>query len=137
MLLLADTNTIVSGLIWQGPPREIVRLACDGGIQLLTSEPLLAELADVLLRDKFAGVMRQAGLAGSQLVEDIVRIAYIVEPASLPRPVCRDPEDDVVLATALAGRADIIVSGDKDLLVLGSFQGIPISDARSALARIG
>ena len=50
----------------------------------------------------------------------------VVEPASLDQPVCRDPDDDVVLATALGGECDCIVTGDKDLLVLERFRQIPI-----------
>ncbi|WP_395643608.1 putative toxin-antitoxin system toxin component, PIN family [Rudaea sp.] len=55
----------------------------------------------------------------------------------MPQPVCRDPKDDVVLATALAGKVDAIVSGDKDLLVLEHFQTIPILTVRNALAKLG
>lgn len=51
---------------------------------------------------------------------------HIVEPLPLPVPVCRDPDDDLVLGTALAGRCDVIVTGDRDLLVLESYGGIDI-----------
>lgn len=56
----------------------------------------------------------------------------MIGPVSLPKPVCRDPDDDHVLACALATPADAIVSGDKDLTDLGSYQGIPILGAREA-----
>ena len=54
----------------------------------------------------------------------------IVEPEALPKSICRDKDDDRVLATALTGRAAIIVSGDKDLLVLKRFRGIKIFSPR-------
>jgi len=54
----------------------------------------------------------------------------------LPQPICRDPDDDAVLACALAARADLIVSGDEDLRVLAIFKNIPIVAAAEALARL-
>jgi putative PIN family toxin of toxin-antitoxin system len=63
------------------------------------------------------------------------RLAERVEPAELPTPVCRHPDDDRVLATALAGRADAIVTGDDDLLVLGAYEGIAILSPRRFLER--
>jgi predicted nucleic acid-binding protein len=58
-------------------------------------------------------------------------------PASLAEPVCRDPDDDLVLATALGANASLIVSGDGDLLVLRTFRDIRILNATAALAAIG
>jgi predicted nucleic acid-binding protein len=57
----------------------------------------------------------------------------MVKPEPLPKRVCRDPDDDVVLATAVAGRADFIVTGDDDLLVLKRFRGIRILSPRQVL----
>jgi uncharacterized protein len=62
-------------------------------------------------------------------------VELVIAPP-LPNPVCRDPDDDDVLACALAAQVDVIVSGDKDLLVLGSFEGIPIVTAEQALAQL-
>lgn len=88
---------------------------------------LLAELAEVIARPKFAQRIQTAGLSAAALVQDYTRFAEMVEPAPLPQPVSRDPDDDVVLATALAARATLIVSGDQDLLVLGFFADIASS----------
>ena len=60
----------------------------------------------------------------------------IVEPEPLLAPICRDPDDDHVLACAMAADADIIVSRDKDLLDLHEYQGIPILASPDALQRI-
>jgi predicted nucleic acid-binding protein len=65
-----------------------------------------------------------------------LKLAEVIEPPPLPQPVCRDPDDDEVLALALAARADVIVSGDADLLVLQQFEGIPILDPAQALQRM-
>lgn len=136
MRIVADTNMAVSGLLWQGAPRRLVELGRSQQITLMTSPALLAELADVIGRDKFTARIHKAGLSAKSLVEDYSGIAQRVETAPLTQPVCRDPDDDEVLACALAAQADFIVSGDNDLLTLGSYQGIAILTTAQALDRI-
>ena len=97
---------------------------------------LVAELAEVIARRKFLGRIRNAGLTAKQLVQNYAGLAEIVEPAALLAPASRDPDDDHVLACALAAEANFIVSGDGDLLSLGDFRGIRILTAREALAVI-
>jgi len=130
---VADTNAVASGLIWQGPPRQIINAARAGRITLHTSITLLAELAEIIGRGKFIRPILRAGLSAAALVEDYQRLAVLVEPAVLTAPVSRDPDDDHVLAAALGAEAQLIVSGDKDLLVLGTFNSIPILPAAQAL----
>lgn len=61
----------------------------------------------------------------------------MVSPADTPRVVPTDPDDDHVIAAAITGRADLVASGDRrDLLPMGSFQGIPITTAREAVERL-
>jgi putative PIN family toxin of toxin-antitoxin system len=136
MRIVADTNTVLSGLLWQGPPRRLLDLARRRAFTLCTSPTLLAELAEVIARDKFAQRVLAAGLSATALVQDYERLADILEPQPLSPPVCRDPDDDHVLACALAARAILIVSGDKDLLDLPPYQGIPILPAAVALQRL-
>lgn len=69
------------------------------------------------------------------MLPDYIAAIELVEPTELPR-IVRDPDDDHVLACALAAQADLIVSGDKDLLVLGAYQNIPIVSAAEAMRRI-
>jgi uncharacterized protein len=135
--IVADTNTVLSGLLWQGPPRQLIDFARERVITLCTSTALLAELAEVIGRGKFAARVHGAGVAATELVEDYARLAEIVVPAALSGPVSRDPDDDLVLATALAAEASLIVTGDRDLLTLGTFRDIRILDAADALAAIG
>jgi putative PIN family toxin of toxin-antitoxin system len=136
MRIVADTNTVLSGLLWQGPPRRLMDLARQRVFTPCTSSTLLAELAEVIARDKFAQRVLAAGLSAAELVQDYTRLAQIVEPQPLPAPASRDPDDDHVLACALAAKAEIIVSGDKDLLDLREYQGIPILTAADALQHI-
>ena len=90
----------------------------------------------MLHRAKFATPLHRAQLSADALVTDIARIAVLVTPVDLPAPICRDPDDDDVLAAALGGNADAIVSGDRDLLVLEQFGEIPIIDAVRGVALV-
>jgi len=132
-----DTNLLVSAVIAAGLPRQLVDAAKAGDFELCTSETLLAELLDVLSRKKFAARLAQAELTPAGIVDDLRRLAVVVSPTSVPRVVPTDPDDDHVLAAALAGSADLIASGDKrDLLPLGSYHGITIVTAREAVSRL-
>ena len=126
MKLVLDTNVLVAALVADGLCRDLVRRRVRDQ-ELCTSEPLLEELA-VTLRRKF-------GVRGADipLLEEYRRRALLVEPAALPATVSRDPDDDMVLATAIAAKADVIVSGDDDLLCLKSHQGIRILSPRQFL----
>ena len=137
MRFVLDTNLLVSGVIAAGLPRRLLDGAKAGEFQLCTSEVLLAELLDVLSRTKFAQRLAQARLTPQGVVDDLRRIAVVVSPTDTPRVVPTDPDDDHVIAAAATGQADLIASGDKrDLLPMGSFQGIPIVTAREAVERL-
>lgn len=138
MRFVLDTNLLVSGVIAAGGlPRRLIDGAKAGEFELCTSEALLAELLEVLSRGKFAARLSQAGLTPQGIVEDLRRIAVVVSPADTPRVVPTDPDDDHVIAAAVTGQADLIASGDKrDLLPMGSYQGIPIITAREAIERL-
>ena len=136
MRIVADTNTVLSGLLWQGPPRRLIDLARQRVLTPCISSALLAELAEVIARDKFTQRILAAGLSAAELVQDYIRLAQIVEAQPLPAKVSRDLDDDHVLACALAAQASLIVSGDRDLLDLQEYQGIPILTTTDALQRL-
>ncbi len=100
---------------------------------MLSSPILFAELADVLVRPKFEVRLSHIQWTREMLLSDVQRLVEVINPPPLPQPVCRDPDDDHLLALALAARADLIISGDDDLLSLQSFSGIPIVGAAEAV----
>ena len=96
-----------------------------------------AELLGVLERPKLADRLLRAHVNPRHLVENLRGLSVVVVPAKVPRVVPTDPDDDHVVAAAVAGAVDLIVSGDRrDLLPLGSHAGIPIVDAREAVERL-
>ena len=134
MRVVADTNTVVSAFLWGGPPAAVLVAARAGRITLFTSPVLLAELEDVLSREKFAERIVRVGSSVAQMLAGYRALATIVRPASI-EPAVRDPDDDHVLACAKAAQAQLIVSRDKDRLDLREHQGIPILASADALQR--
>lgn len=127
MRLVLDTNVVVSGLLWGGAPAQLLDAAQVGEIELFTSRPLLAELANILIRSKFAKAIAATGLPSDELVLGYAELTTVVEPTQIALTIVEDPSDDQVLACAIAAHADLIVSGDKHLHSLGGqFKGITI-----------
>jgi putative PIN family toxin of toxin-antitoxin system len=116
---VVDTNLIVSGLLTtRGSPYQLVRACRDGAVDLLVSEPLFAEYKRVLTRPTFS---TKYGLTQDQIAAFLgfVRMSAVRVTPRRRLPVhVRDPKDDAILAAALGGRADYLVTGDDDLLVL-------------------
>lgn len=137
--IVADTNIAVSGLLWRGAPRQILDSTRNQTVVLCVSPMLLDELAEVIARPKFERILRVAGLTVDELVLNYARMTEIVDVSKqdVPRVVIADPDDDHVIACAVAAQADMVVSGDQHLIPLGAYHGIPILGAAQALQRIG
>ena len=122
MRIVADTNVLVSALIFPGgPPEALYRLVLEERLVLVTSRSLLAELGRVLT-EKFGWQPERA----EEAVEQLVRLAEIVEPRGTLAVIATDPAVDRVLEAAAEGEVDAIVSGDRHLLELEAWHGIAI-----------
>lgn len=134
--VVLDTNTVLSALLWGGTPGQLITIARAGEIVLCSSQVLLDELQGVIHREKFTKSLATRDLRPGTLFDGYAALCQIVQPQPLTRTSI-DPDDDQVLATALAARAHLIVSGDrKHLLVLERFAGIPIVTATQAITMI-
>jgi putative PIN family toxin of toxin-antitoxin system len=131
--VILDINVVLSGLFWHGPPHTLLNRVRDGSLTLVSSPALLAELAEVIERPKFDAILEQSNTSRERSLVEIQALAEVITPEPLSIPVCRDADDDAVLACALAAQADLIVSGDADLLTLQEYEGIPIVDAATAM----
>jgi len=131
--VVLDTNVTISALFWSGPPRDIYDLIRNGRLTMLLSEEMELEFIRVLGYEKF-------GLSAAELmplISDIRTYAKPVTPRLKLHVVSADPTDNIFLECAVEGGADYIVSGDRHLLDLVEYDGIPIVRARDFLEREG
>ncbi len=121
MRIVFDTNVLISALIaTDGVCGSLVR-RCGQVHTPIVSAFILDELAD-----KLTGKFKRDPLDVAIAIALLRDRFLIVKPVPLRIPVCRDPDDDAILGTALAGKAQCIITGDKDLLVLVQYEGVDI-----------
>jgi uncharacterized protein len=132
--VLCDTNILVSAFIAGGPPSRVVESAIDGRIELLIASPVIDELERVLAI--------KLGLDGDR-VEEVVALlselasSRLLPPPTAPAQVTGDPDDDLILACAVRGQVDVLVSGDRrHLLPVGEYEGVRIVTAQTLLAEL-
>jgi len=136
MRLVLDTNVVVAGLLWHGLPRRLLDLAIDDAVVLFSSRTLLDELLHTLHYPKFAKRIAAYETSPQALAAHYAALVTLVTPAAIAPTVAHDPDDDAVLACALAAQADLIVSGDAHLLNLKQFQDMPVVTAAQAVGGI-
>ncbi len=120
MRVALDTNVLIAALISRGVCADLLE-HCVLRHTLLTSNTILDEVRRHLI-DKFAYTATDVDEAVALLKSQM----EVVTPISFDQPVCRDPDDDRILGTAVAGKAECIITGDKDLLVLQQYAGVEI-----------
>ena len=137
--VVIDTNLFVRALLRSRVAEPLLEGFVSDRFQLITSEPLLDELAEVLSRPKIRRVVPESDSA--ELLRLILQRAIAVTPSPDP-PDCRDPDDRVFLACAIAGQAQYLVTGDGDRLAdprlraeMSSF-GVEIVAIEDFLARL-
>ena len=130
--IVLDSNVLVSALLGQGGPRRLL-LILSREHTIVSSVQMLAELEDVLHRDKFQ-------LTDGQIADYLSLIisgSTVLDVANYSKVIKADPDDDVVLASALEGEADYLVTGDKHLLLLREYHRTKIITVKQMLALIG
>ncbi len=130
-----DTNVLVSSLIRHGKPRDLWNCVLDGQITLVTSKEILDEFDGVVARPKITRYLDD--VMTSKFRQILYQVAEIVEidkkNVALQSSILKDPDDNVIIETALAGKADYIISGDKDLLDLMVFEKAKIVSVEQML----
>lgn len=134
MLVVIDTSTLISGVLWTGLPHRLIELAEAGQITLCATEEMLVELREVLSRSKFATKIRDRFTSVEEIMQSILALValYPVLPSS--GLVQADPGDDMIVACALAAGAEYLISSDEHLLDLKSVGDVRILTAREFLA---
>lgn len=135
MRLVLDTNVVASALLWGGVPRVLLQSRREQRVMLFTSTPLLAELTDILGRRRFEKKIAASLMSVDQLVDRYSDLTLMVRPIAVTG-VAPDHDDDVVIGTALAARAELIVTGDKGLLSVSAHQGVRAVGVGEAVAEI-
>lgn len=131
--LVVDTNVFASAIIF---PRSVPRQVVDHGLEhgvVIFSEATMRELAEVLSRAKFDSYVSRADR--ELFLAQIERTAEFVPIIQLVR-ACRDPNDDKFLEVALNGRADVIVTGDADLLRMHPWREIAVLSPAHFLGKV-
>lgn len=138
MRAVVDTNLLVSGLLWGNQPGRLLASVASGDLQIFLTDALLDEFEKVLRRKKFAARLALKELTPEIVIAQVQTAARLVHAREIPLPASlRDADDLPVLACAVSAEVDAIITGDKDLLTLKSFQGIAILNVRQALETIG
>jgi putative PIN family toxin of toxin-antitoxin system len=130
MRVFLDTNVIISATATRGLCADVFR-ECLLSHELIVSESLLAEVRRVL-STKFG--------ANQEIIESVIQIlkqdTMFSHPLDLPEVAIRDRDDVLILASAVAGRAEVLITGDKELLALGSIQDLEIISPRQFWEKI-
>jgi putative PIN family toxin of toxin-antitoxin system len=121
--VVLDSNVVVSALLFTGISSKLVPLWQDNVISVLVSRAIVEEYLRVLSYPKFK---LSEGDIKSLIQEELLPYVEVVKPGRRLRVVDRDPSDDKFVECAVAGKAGVIISGDKDLLFIGRYQKILI-----------
>jgi uncharacterized protein len=135
MIVVLDTNIWVSAIIWGGIPDEIISLQEQRKIEIASSRKLLSELENTFNKKKIQTKLEALQLTTYSAISLVYESVNIYPIEELVVPELRDPDDTVVLATAIAANAEVIITGDRDLLILQEYQNMPILTATDFLER--
>lgn len=127
MKIVLDTNVLISGIFFSGPPSEILKAWQDGHVQLVLSPEIIEKYTRVstLLADEYPGIEIGA------ILTLVVAHSETIQTAPLADQACEDPADDKFLACALSSKSKLVISGDKHLLKVSGYRGIAVLTPRA------
>lgn len=126
MKVVVDVNVWISALLWGGTPRQILQLAQNHQIAIFASDELFAELENTLRRTKFQSKIQSLDLTVEDILDAAKEVLNFCATTDVNVPELRDPKDNKIIAAALSAEAEVLISGDLDLLTLQEFSGIRI-----------
>jgi putative PIN family toxin of toxin-antitoxin system len=127
--LVLDTNIFISAFFWGGHPRKVLERIIDNTDELYVTKEILEEITSVMSRPKFK-INTDVITYFIQSIEDISQKIIVRNNI---KNICRDSEDDKILECALIAKADYIITGDNDLLVLEKYENVKIITAAKYL----
>ncbi len=131
MRIVLDTNVLMSGVFFSGPPAQILSAWADGHLDLLATVDILGEYRRVAARLS----KKYPSVDGEQVIDLVIRESRIVEPAPVASDACEDEDDVKFLACAISGRAACVVSGDRALLRASGHEGVEVVKPRDFVTR--
>lgn len=127
--IVLDTNILISALGWKGNPKEIFRRVLEGEFELFMAEKQLEELKEVMNYPKFAFTEDQK----SRFLTLLLSVAKVVETSGKLKVIKEDPDDDIILESAIENNVDFIISGDDHLLKIKEYLNVKIVNASEFL----
>jgi len=129
--IVLDTNVLISAIVFGGNPREVLEKVISGAFAMAISAEMLAEFQGVLEGKKF----RYPSDIVRNIVNELLAVSELVRPTIKVEQIKADQPDNRILECALESKDAFIVTGDRHLLELGEYEGIPVLDVAAFLAR--
>ncbi|TET92586.1 MAG: putative toxin-antitoxin system toxin component, PIN family [Desulfobacteraceae bacterium] len=127
MRVVVDTNVIVSGLLWGGPPNQILKWARDGVLEILNCEEITNELRNIIQYKRFSQRLSDLSISPNEVIAYFMNlVTFVPTPEFIPEAIHEDLFDNIFLALASESKAHLIISGDKHLLDLEAYDDIQI-----------
>ena len=127
MKVVIDTNVAISGLLWHGPPNQILKWARDGILRIIGCERIVSELNKVIRYKKFAQRLSALNTEPAEVFAYFMNLVFFVPTQEfIPEQIREDPFDNVFLAVASENNVQLVISGDSHLLGLKEYRGIQI-----------
>lgn len=122
-----DTNVVISGLLWHGPPNQLLKWARDGIVRVFACEETIAELKRVIEYKRFTKRLSIIGSTSDEVFAYFMNlVVFVPSPKFIPKEIIEDPFDNLFLALASENKAHLIISGDNHLLDLKEYNHIQI-----------